>query len=89
MDAAKLALHRDPRTLNKAVQFTQTAAHNHKLLSRSSRPSVRHVSFRDPPYSNVPYSDPPYYNAPSVQLTLMFPVFNGFKLGKWGKIKLT
>ena len=47
VDSAELALHRDPKTLNEAVQFTQTAAHNHKLLSRPGRPRVRNVSFVD------------------------------------------
>ena len=45
--AAEFALYRDPKTLNEAVQFTQTAQHNHKLLSGSSRPRVRHVSFSE------------------------------------------
>lgn len=32
IEAAELALFRDPQTLNQAVQYTQTATHNHKLL---------------------------------------------------------
>lgn len=44
-DAAKMALFWDPQTLNQAVQYTQTATHNHKLLARQGRSRVRHVSF--------------------------------------------
>lgn len=46
-EAAELALFRDPQTLNDAVQYTQTAAHNHRLLARQGRSRMRHVSFND------------------------------------------
>ena len=46
VNAAELALYRDPQTLNQAIKFTQTAAHNHNLLSKN-KPKVRHVSFSD------------------------------------------
>ena len=44
-DAAEFALFRDPQTLNQAVQYAQTAAHNHKLLNSANRSRIRHVSF--------------------------------------------
>ena len=49
IEIAELALFRDPQTLNQAVQYTQTATHNHKLLSRQGRSRVRHVSFLSDP----------------------------------------
>ena len=44
-DAAEISLFRDPQKLNQAVQYTQSATHNHKLLARQGRSRVRHVSF--------------------------------------------
>ena len=53
VEAAELALFRDPQTLGQAMQYTQTATHNHKLLSRRSRSRVRHVSFSDRPPADI------------------------------------
>ncbi len=51
--AAELAMYRDPKTLNQAIKFSQTAAHNQNLLSKN-RPKVRHVSFSGDVADNSP-----------------------------------